>query len=235
MFGDIIRTHTDAMGTIDESKVLDETIANLVGGSETTIVLMAWALLYLVQEPRIAERMYEEIDCVLGRNRPTPGDLKRLPYLHYVVSETLRLRPPAYVSSRMVSQDTELGGYSIPKGAMLFFCQYLTHRDPGLWSEPERFIPERFAPDSLEAPSNRRTETVFFPFGGGALTCLGMNYAFYEAELMLLMLLQHFRFTPVQPENLSQVGIDARLTLRPDRPVLLRAHIREPRRHLAAP
>lgn len=226
MFGDIIRAHLDSGGRVDERRVLDETIALLVGGSETTIILMAWALFYLVQEPQSADRVYEEIDRVVGTSRPTPGDLRRLPYLHSVINEALRLRPPAYVSSRMVAADSELGGYRVARGVMLLLCQYLTHRDPQLWSQPDSFRPERFAAGSPDAPGSRRAETVFFPFGGGSLTCVGMNYAVYEAGLMLLMLLQRFRFTPLRPTTMAEVGVDARLTLRPDRPVLLRAHMR---------
>lgn len=222
MLGDIIRTHTGADGRLDVRKVLDEAIANLVGGSETTIILMAWALYYIIQHPEVEARLRAEIGAVLDGRAPTLDDLKRMPYMEQVISETLRLRSPAYVSSRVATCDTELGGYAVAKDTMVFVSQHITHRHPRVWRDPDTFRPERFAADSDEAPTNRRSEMPFFPFGAGAFYCVGMNYAVNEAEVMVAMLLQRFRFEAAEPGSFAAVGLDARLTLRPDRPIRVR-------------
>ncbi|MEM9553215.1 MAG: cytochrome P450 [Acidobacteriota bacterium] len=226
MMGDIVRTHTGADGETDLQKVLDETIANLVGGSETTIILMAWTLYYLVQEPAVEAKLLDEIAAVVGDEVPTLEHLKRMPYLKLVITEALRLRSPAYVSSRMTTRDVSLGGFRLENDTMVFVSQYVTHRDPSIWSEPEAFRPERFAEDSPEALSKRRGEMPYFPFGGGAFFCLGMHYAVNEAELLVIMLLRRFRFEIADRESFDAVGLDARLTLRPDRPIDLHVYSR---------
>lgn len=230
VMGDVVRTHIDERGRPDVRKIIEEMTSLLVGGSETTIVLMAWTLYYVLQHPEVAARLYQELDRVVGGAEATVEHLKKMPYLENVVSEVLRLRSPAYVISRMSLKDTTLGGYAIAGGAMLFASQYITHRHPRVWRNPEAFDPDRFAATSPEAPGNRREETPFFPFGGGAFYCVGMNFAVYEAELMLIVLLQRFRFAVAEPENFAAVGHDARLTLRPDRPIRLKV---EPRSELA--
>ena len=227
MMGDIIRTHTDSQGQVDADLVLEEIIANLLGGSETTIVLMTFAVYYLVQYPDAENKLRAEIDSVLGARAPTVKDLKSMPFLLQLIQETLRLRSPGYINYRYVTRDTELGGYPIPKGTWTFASQFITHQDPRVWSDPSVFRPERFAPDSPEAPANRRDEAPFFPFGGGIFFCLGKNFAVNEAALMVAMLYQHFSFTI--PEGAAQFpdpGIDARLTLRPAKPIRVRVHPR---------
>ncbi len=227
MMGDIIRTYTDAHGKMDAERVLDETIANLVGGSETTIVLMTYAVYYLVQNPRVEAKLCAEIERVLGTRAPSVQDLRTLPYLLHTIQETLRLRSPGYVNYRYVTADTELGGYPIPKGAWAVASQYITHQDPRVWEEPEAFRPERFARESPEAPSNRKNEMPFFPFGGGIFFCIGKNYAINEAALMVAMLLQHFRFSaPDGGRRFADPGIDARLTLRPGSPIRMRVELK---------
>lgn len=221
MLGDIIRANSDERGRPNVQRILDETISNLVGGSETTIVLMAWAMFYVAQHKDVQARLRREIDEVVGDRRPTNDDLKKMPYLRNVVSETLRLRSPAYMQTRTALKDTELGGYTIKKDAMIFASQYITHQDARFWKDPGEFRPERFNSDSAEAPANRKSQSVFFPFGGGAFYCVGMNYAFYEAELTLLSLLQHFEFDLHERTPVASVGHDARITLRPDRPIFL--------------
>lgn len=231
VMGEVVRNHIDPRGRPDVRKIIEEMTSLLIGGSETTIVLMAWTLYYVLQHPEVAERLYREIDRVVGGAEATIEHLKKMPYLENVVSEVLRLRSPAYVISRMSLKDTTLGDYAIAGGAMLFASQYVTHRHPRVWRDPERFDPDRFAATSPEAPGNRREETPFFPFGGGAFYCVGMNFAVYEAELMLIVLLQRFRFAMAEPGDLAAVGLDARLTLRPDRPIRLRV---QPRHDLPA-
>jgi cytochrome P450 len=226
MMGDLIRTHTDADGKRDDQRILDEIIANLVGGSETTIVLMTYAMFYLVQTPETEAKLRAEIEGVLGTRPPTVQDLKSLPYLLQTVQESLRLRSPGYINYRYVTRDAELGGYPIKKGSWTVASQYITHQDARVWRDPHAFRPERFAKDSPEAPNNRRREMPFFPFGGGIFFCIGKNYAINEAALMLVMLLQNFRFfAPDGGRSLSDPGIDARLTLRPGRPIQMRVEL----------
>jgi cytochrome P450 len=226
MMGDVIRIYTDEHGKRDDQRIFDEIIANLVGGSETTIVLMTYAMFYLVQTPDAEAKLREEIARVLGAREPTVQDLRSLPYLLQTVQESLRLRSPGYINYRYVTRDAELGGYPIRKGSWTVASQYITHQDPRVWRDPHVFRPERFAKNSPEAPHNRRHENPFFPFGGGIFFCIGKNYAINEAALMLVMLMQHFRFrAPDGGRALADPGIDARLTLRPGQPIRMRVEL----------
>lgn len=219
VLGDTIRAHTGADGVPDIKKILDEITSNLVGGSETTIVLMNWAVYYLIKNPEVEAKLAQELVSTLGERSPTVDDLRQLPYLMGVVNETLRLRSPAYLGGRAVIADTELGGYAIPKGAAVLFSQYITHRHPQVWKNPEAFIPERFAADSPEAPMNRRSEVTFFPFGGGETICVGSNFAINETALMLAVLLRRFRLSFADPMSIETLGLDRRVTLRPDKSI----------------
>lgn len=222
MFGDIIRAHTDAAGRTDVGKVLDETIANLIGGSETTIILMAWAFYYLVRHPRVEDRLRREASEALGAALPTLDSLRRMPYLDRVIREVLRLRSPAYVSSRRATRDTELGGVRIPGDAMVFVSQHITHRHSRVWPQPETFEPDRHLDGGPLSRPSRPGEVAWFPFGGGSFYCLGMNYAVNEAKVLVASLVRRYSFEPVDPDAFAEVGLDARLTLRPDRPLPVR-------------
>lgn len=227
MMGDVIRANTDERGRVDAERVLQEVTALLVGASETTIVMMTFLMYYLSCTPDAEEKLLAEVDRVIGRRPPTVQDLKAMPYLLQAAHEALRLRSPAYLYARYTTKDTELGGYRIAKNNWVFACQYITHLDPRFWASPNEFRPERWAPESPEAPANRRDEMPFFPFGGGSFVCLGQTYAINEAALMAATVLQHFRLTvPTGLKCVPDPGIDARLTVRPAKPILLRVEAR---------
>jgi cytochrome P450 len=232
--GEVIRAHT-VNGRVDEGAALDEIISNLMGATETTIVLMTWTFYYVMQHPEVARGLREEIDRVLGGRSPTVPDLVEMPYLNQVVSEALRLRSPSYITPRLTTRDTTLGGYAMKAGAIVFVSQYLTHRHPKVWKDPEVFRPERFAADSPEAPANRKHELPFFPFGAGGFKCLGLNQAVNGASLVTAALLSRFEIDAADPEILPRVGFDSRITLRPDRPIRVRVRVRAPDRIAVSP
>ena len=226
MFGDVIRVHTRADGTRDVRTILEEVTSNLVGGSETTIVLMAWALYYIVQHDAVADQLVEEIQRVIGDRAPTTADLLKMPFLDAVVGETLRLRSPAYLTGRVAARDVEFDGHKFARGTYLITSQYITHLHPLVWQDPLAFKPERFKDGLASVMSKQDTGVSFFPFGFGKFICVGTQYALLEAKLMLATLLQRFRFSPADGPAFASVGVDARLTLRPSRPILVRAQLR---------
>jgi cytochrome P450 len=104
--------------------------------------------------------------------------------------------------------------------------QYVTHHSPALWKSPLEFRPDRFQ-DSSAARSASNGQTSYFPFGGGMYFCIGAQYAINEAKLMLATLLQKFTFKPALPGDISAVGMDASLTLRPQNPLYARVYLRK--------
>jgi cytochrome P450 len=179
-------------GMTDE-QVRDEALTLLVAGQETTATALTWTFYLLSTHPEIARRLRGELADVLDDRTPTVEDLPRLPYLGMVIRESMRLYPPVWAFVRMALTDDDVGGYLIPRGAIVALVPYLTHRHPACWDNPEGFDPERFAPEE-EA---RRPRYAYFPFGGGPRRCLGRDFALLELPLVVALALQRYRFDVV--------------------------------------
>ena len=127
----------------------------------------------------------------------------------------MRLYPPAHTLSRMALAEDSLGGMTVPRGALVTISPYVTHRNPRLWPDPERFDPERFLPERAMG----RPRFAYLPFGGGPRICIGNSFAMSEALVIVAMVAQRYRLRrtagtpPVEP-----VG---RTTLRPKQGVWL--------------
>lgn len=166
----------------------DELLTLFLAGHETTSHALSWTFYLLSQHPQVEARLHAELDEVLGGRAPTLQDLPRLVYLDRIVSETMRLYPPAPVISRTAIEDTEIGGYTLPAGAELIIWLYWTHRDPRWFPEPERYNPDRFAPEAPPLPRG-----AYLPFGGGTRICIGKEFALMEARLVLATVAQRLR------------------------------------------
>jgi cytochrome P450 len=186
----------------------DETMTLFLAGHETTALTLAWTWYLLGENPSAEARLHEELHGVLGGRAPEPGDLERLPYLQAVVSESLRLYSPAAVMSRLSTAPFSFGGYDFPQGTTAIMSQWVMHRDPRFYDDPEAFRPERWL-DGLEA---RLPKGAYFPFGDGPRRCIGQGFALLDTYLVLGVMAQRFSFRlvpghPVVPEQL--------ITLRP--------------------
>ena len=193
---------------MNDKQVRDEVITLLVAGHETTSNLLTWTWYLLSQHPEVEQRLHAEVDKVLGGQLPTVEKLSELRYTHMVLEETLRLYPPAWIFSRKIIADDELGGYDIPKNSMILLSPYTTHRHPAFWEDPEEFDPERFTPER----SAGRPHYAYFPFGGGPRMCIGSSFAMMEAQLVLACIAQRYSLRLV-PDHL--VEPEALVTLRP--------------------
>jgi cytochrome P450 len=112
--------------------------------------------------------------------------LSRLPLLEGVVKESLRLLSPAQIGIRITAAPCELAGYTLPRGANVIYSEFITHRLPHLYAEPERFKPERWftvQPSTYE----------YLPFSAGPHMCIGWAFAMQELKLVLAMLFQRYR------------------------------------------
>lgn len=174
---------------LSREQLRNETLTLFFAGHDTTSHALAWTLFCLAQHPDADARLAEEVSGVLGGRSPTPADLEEMPFLSQVFDEALRLYPPAPTFSRVTTEEVEIGGYRLERGAELLFWIYWLHRNPAYWSEPERFDPDRFAKDAPRPPAG-----AYAPFGGGARLCIGKHFALLEARLILAVLCQRFRF-----------------------------------------
>ncbi len=210
MIDHLIAEHTQD-GKLDRKLLYEEMLGNLIGGSETTIILLIWTLHYLAYEPELQERLYQELS-----EEGASAKAARTSLLHHCLLESLRIRSPSYLAAREAMRPVRVGSYDLPAGSHILASQFITHNDPRLWEEPERFNPDRFAG---APPRSARDYTNFFPFGGGRNICSGQAYAYQEAAIAVRGLLRHFRILPASPPD---VGIAADLTLRPGIPVRIR-------------
>ncbi|HEX9235964.1 MAG TPA: cytochrome P450, partial [Actinomycetota bacterium] len=160
---DILSLLMQAQDDLTDEQIRDEMLALMVAGHETTANALSWTWYELSQRPEIEAKLQAEADQVLGGRLPTFEDLPLLQYTQMVISEALRMYPPVPVSARWTLEDHELGGYTIPAGSALLLAEYVVHRDPRWWPDPDRFDPERWRPDARSG----RPKFSYFPFGGG--------------------------------------------------------------------
>lgn len=198
----------DTGASMADAQLRDEVRTIFLAGHETTSNALTWTWYLLARNPDAATKLRAELDHVLGGRLPTTDDIPQLPYTKMVVEESMRLLPPVWALSREAIADDEIDGYRIPAGSTVVLSQFITHRHPDFWEEPEAFDPERFSPDR----ANERHRFAYFPFGGGPRICIGSSFAMLEAQLILATIAQHYELELV-PEH--PVELEPLITLRP--------------------
>src|SRR5215218_7780340 len=178
----------DGSGLTDR-EMRDEVVTMFLAGHETTANALTWCWCLLADHAEAERELHRELAAVLAGRLPTAQDLSRLPFTSGVFAETLRLRPPAPMVFRRVIEPVEVGGYLLPRGAVVVLSQYMTHRDPRFYEAPERFDPRRWLPEAQAA----RPRYAFFPFGAGPRVCIGEHFAWLEAVLLLATIAQRWR------------------------------------------
>ncbi len=191
-----------------DQQARDEVVTIFFAGHETTAASMAWAFYLLSEHPEVEEHVRHELKSVLNGRIPTSADLPKLAYTQQVIQEVLRLYPAAYLFAREAVTDDVIDGYPIPPKTLIFITPFITHRDPTYWPDPERFDPDRFAPEQV----SNRPRHIYYPFGEGPHVCIGNNFALMEMQLILAIALQRFRLTLV-PNH--PIAFKPEATLRP--------------------
>jgi cytochrome P450 len=186
----------------------DQVLTLFLASYETVANALAWTWLLVGQNPVAEARLHEELDAVLAGRRPMLEDLPRLEYTTMVLSESMRLYPPAWAMGREALEDVSIGPYRLRKGTMVFFSQYIVHRDPRWFPHPECFWPERFTAEAKAA----RPRFAYFPFGGGGRQCIGESFAWMEATLALATMAQRWRLALVPGQTVEP---QPKITLRP--------------------
>ena len=193
---------------MSDTQLRDEAMTIFLAGHETTANALTWTWYLLSQDADVEARLHEELDAVLGGRPPTVADLPRLPVAEAVIAEAMRLYPPAWAVGRQALEELEIGGYRVPKGAMVLMSQWVMHRDARFWPRPDRFDPDRWTPEARAS----RPKFAYFPFGGGARVCIGESFAWMEGVLLLATLAQRWQLR-LAPG--ARVATQALITLRP--------------------
>lgn len=197
----------DGSGMSDK-QLRDEVLTFLLAGHETTALALTWTLYLLARNPQAEQRLHAELDQVLGGRRAEFSDLAALTYTDRVIKEAMRIYPPAWSLARSVVSDFELRGYRIPAGSNVVMSQWVMHRNPKYFPEPEKFDPDRWVPGFAQ----KLPRFAYFPFGGGPRQCIGAAFATMEATLLLVTIAQNFRLSLVSQEPAKPVPS---FTLRP--------------------
>jgi len=198
---------------MSDRQLRDECTTLLLAGHETTALALSWAIYLLAQDANAQEKLAAELGAVLAGRAPSVEDVPRLAYTDRVLKEAMRLYPPAWMLVRLAAEDCVIGGYRIPRKTSVLASQWVMHRDPRYYPDPERFNPDRWT-DSFQKNLAR---FAYFPFGGGPRMCIGASFATMEAILLLAVLSQRFRFRLEDPTQ--KVLPQPSITLRPKSPV----------------
>lgn len=211
--------HADLMGMLmaavdDESgaglsdaELRDEVVTMLSAGHETTANGLAWATWLLAAAPDEQDRLYAELMAVCPEGPVTLATLASLPRLQATVREVLRLYPPVWLLARKAIEDDVIDGVVVPAGTIVFFGPWLVHRDPAIWTDPERFDPGRFL---AGGDHERAPKGAWFPFSLGARKCIGDRFAEAEMAVVLAHLLRRVRLERVaghEPGRRASVAV----------------------------
>src|SRR5262245_2470569 len=173
-----------------DRQLRDEAMTLYLAGHETTALTLTWSWYLLARHPEVEEKLVAEWQSVLGGRTPTADDLPKMPYTDAVITEAMRVYPPVYLIGREATTELELGGYRVRKGYTVFMSQWVSHRDPRYFPDPEAFRPERW----LGGLAKRLPKYAYYPFGGGPRVCIGNTFALTEAAILLAAVGQRYCF-----------------------------------------
>jgi len=205
----LIATDSDGDGRgMNDAQLRDEALTIFLAGHETTANALTWTWYLLSQNPVVEARLHAELDAAVPGRMPGFDDLPELPYTRMVLAESMRLYPPAWSIGRRALSAFEVRGYMVPPGSVVLMSQYIMHRDPRYFPDPERFDPERWTPEAQA----QRPKFSYFPFGGGTRVCIGEQFAWMEGILLIASIAQNWRLRLVKSQR---VEVQPLITLRP--------------------
>jgi sterol 14alpha-demethylase len=198
---DFLQTLMDARYE-DGSPLPDHVISGLLltlifAGQHTSAVLAAWTGILLHQHPSYLPAISHELDEVFGPGAVTIEGLRKVPLLERAIKEAERLRPPLVMLMRMILEDMEYGGRTLPKGSLAMVSPAAAHRIPEIFKNPHAFDPDRYAPGREE---DRKQLYSLIGFGGGKHRCMGMVFAYQQVKAIWSVLLRRFELELCEPD-----------------------------------
>ena len=204
-----------------DSQLRDEVMTIFLAGHETTANALTWTFYLLSQNPTVEVKLYEELcsvfdnskDSTSGSTRskkriPTIKDVSKLEYTEKIFRESMRLYPPAWTTGRQAINDYKIAKYVIPAGSIVLMSQYVMHRNPRYFPEPDLFYPDRWTKEA----KSQLPRFSYFPFGGGIRGCLGEPFAWMEGILLVATICHQWKMHH-DPDH--KVELKPLITLRP--------------------
>ncbi|KAJ7532190.1 hypothetical protein O6H91_14G075700 [Diphasiastrum complanatum] len=189
----------------------DDTIKAVISdvmsaGSETSGIVLEWALTELLRHPLALEKAQQELDSVVGHDRNVnESDIPQLVYLQAIIKEVLRLHPPGpFLFPHRSNADCVVKGYHITKNTHLIVNVYAIGRDPNIWENPLQFSPERFLQSSIDV---RGRDFELIPFGSGRRACPGLTLGLIVVQITLARLLHAFNWSPAHGQRPEDIDV----------------------------
>ncbi|CAN6357147.1 unnamed protein product [Urochloa humidicola] len=193
VLGDLLRLQQEGSPELlDDAIIRSVCLSLLQAGTDTSSSTIEWAMALLLDNPDVLKKATTKIHSVVGTSRLIKeSDLTRLPYLQSIITETLRLKPlaPNHIPHE-ASHDCVITGHTIARGTMVLVDVYSMQRDPNMWEDPEKFMPERFMDANVEEDGKR----FMMPFGLGRRKCPGEGLALRMVGMALGVMIQCFEW-----------------------------------------
>lgn len=191
--------------SLSVEQIRDQLVTFIVAGHETVASALGWAWGLIAAHPDVGDRIAAEADRVAPGRPIRFGDYSELTFSKWVIEETLRLYPPAWLITRSSKQADVIDGVDVPAGSLIIMSPWLLHRHPEIWSNAHTFDPDRFSRDI--------PRFAHIPFGAGPRLCIGRDFSYVEATMLIAELGRQFRVQFPDGEHLPDG--DPLVTIRP--------------------
>jgi cytochrome P450 len=195
---------------MSDEQISDEVRTLSLAGYETVAEALSWSWYLLAGATEAESAVWAEVDGVAtGERGIGTAELARLPWCRMVLAEAMRLYPPTWLFVRVAQRDDVLpSGVFVAAGSKLNLSQWVMHRNPRYFADPDRFDPRRFAPEAIGS----RPRFTYLPFGAGRRLCIGEEFAWMQGVSIMASVARRFRL--VLPPGQS-VEPEPNVTLRP--------------------
>ncbi|XP_055379703.1 cytochrome P450 4d8-like [Condylostylus longicornis] len=199
VFLDVLLQSTIDGKLLTNADIREEVDTFMFEGHDTTSAGLCFTLHAISRHQDIQDKIFNEIIEVIGKDKKKSigyRELQDLKYLELVIKESLRMYPPVSVIGRKITTDSVIDGKFFPKGTELILYLEKLMRNPEIFPDPDKFIPERHC-------SNNYTEInpyAYVPFSAGPRNCIGQKYAMLEMKMIIVKVLQNFELLPNGPD-----------------------------------
>jgi cytochrome P450 len=200
--------------SLDNQALQDEVMTMFVAGHDTTAAALIWIVYALDRNPKVKQKMLEELDLVFDGGKIQPELLQHLPYMKMVIQEAMRLYPPVWAFGRKAKASDDMLGFSISEGQSINVPIYCVHRHPDFWERPDEFYPEHFLAEAVKA----RDKFAYMPFSLGQHRCIGEHFALIEIQMVMMRLYHRYHIKVHAEEPMQFLPL---VTLKPMEPIHL--------------
>lgn len=187
----------------------------LITGTDTTANAVAVGLNLLAQNPVVQEKVRKEVDSIDTNGAFTLEDVKSMSYIKAFTKEVLRYYPTIPINARVLTEDTKIAGYVLPKNTILLLNTFTMCRDPKNFTNPDDFIPERWLRNEVRDFS----PFTSLPFGYGTRSCVGRRIAENMIYLSVANIIKRYRLVPVEGATAMKPEVRTILTFGENLPV----------------